>query len=163
MDKLAAGTSYFSQPGVVRAKAWIFLFLIRNERCDEWLENAEAVIYTVNDPEEKRYLRGQIAAIRSTVAIGRSEHEQALVFAHEAQEHLPAKVALLRALIYLNIGDAYMHIDFEVSAEALREAIRLSRELVNPGFTMICAGSLVNLFLFFGRLKEASSGLPFSA
>jgi LuxR family maltose regulon positive regulatory protein len=143
-------------PALCLARAWINLFQIHNERCDEWLEKAEAVLFTVTRPEELRSLRGQMAAIRSTVAIGRSENEQALEYARQALDNLTPAVALLRALIHLNIGDAYMREDFEISAQSLREAICLSGELTNPGFTMICAGSLVNVFIIHGRLREAA-------
>ncbi len=143
-----------ARPGLCMAQAWVDLIQFRYAACEVRLAQVEQAVDRLGgDPA----LRGQAAAVHSTLEIARGDHQRALEYARLALADLPPHLERLRALIQLDIGDALQGIDAPTAKQALRQAVEISQEWDHPSFRMICTGSLVNTLFSQGRLREAEA------
>jgi LuxR family maltose regulon positive regulatory protein len=106
---------------------------------EEKLKAAEDALQGVEEDGKTRYLTGQIAAARATLALTRYDVATMLTQSHRALEYLPPKNRSLRANAYWTMGFACMLQGDRVAArKALVEAISLS-EAAGDVFTTILA------------------------
>ncbi|HEX8228102.1 MAG TPA: LuxR C-terminal-related transcriptional regulator [Chloroflexia bacterium] len=95
---------------------------------EETLQAAENALQGTEVDDQTRYLVGQIAAARATLAITRYDVETLLTQSHRALEYLHPRHLTLRANAYWTLGFAYLlQGDRPAARQALTESISLSQ------------------------------------
>jgi LuxR family maltose regulon positive regulatory protein len=106
---------------------------------EEKLQAAETALQRTEENSKTRYLTGQIAAARATLALTRYDVATMLAQSRRALEYLPSGNRALRANANWTLGFAYMLQGDRIAARgALVEAIALSRS-AGDVFTTILA------------------------
>ncbi|GHO42091.1 LuxR C-terminal-related transcriptional regulator [Ktedonospora formicarum] len=124
---------------------------------EEKLQAAEAALQGSEDDETTRNIIGQIAAIRSTLALTRYELEAVLIQSRRALEYLSPSNMLERATAHWTLATAYQFQGDRASArQALTEAISLSQASGNIFTTILATIGL-------GQVQEADNQLVLAA
>jgi LuxR family maltose regulon positive regulatory protein len=142
-----------ARPALCLGYAYTELYQLRFDQAGRWASRAEAAVAGGDE-----VTLGHVDAVRATIAINRQEFEQALELSQRALQRLPADMTMLRALVNLNLGDAQRVRDDHAAAE---DAYRSALEAVRAGsfrwLEAVVVGSLGDLFLRRGRLRQAAS------
>jgi LuxR family maltose regulon positive regulatory protein len=144
-----------TQPELCLGFAWVALYRVRFEEAETWAGRAGQLL--PNHPQAG-LIDGQIKALRATVAINRGQYEQAAQLSREALAQLDNAPSMMRALLYLNLGDASSHQNnFTASAQSFENALETLRPSQNSTLEVIVIGSLGHLYLQYGKLRQGEA------
>jgi LuxR family maltose regulon positive regulatory protein len=153
-----------TQPELSFAYALALLALSQFDAVEPYLQYAERALIHHHEehlepslPEsETQYMKGRIAAARSTVAANLGDYQHAIELSHLALSTLPEQDVLARGMVTMNLGDSYVAVDDLKSAEqAFTESIALNQQSNSylVSITTIC--SLGKLYEIRGQLHKA--------
>lgn len=132
----------------------------RFHEVEHWLNAAEAIINEDLSKERDTNYRGWIDAIRATVAINFGDEEKAISLSQSALLHLTDEDRWLRAIVALNLGDAYSSRCLWSKAEhAFFNAIDLCLADGNHSIASVALASLGMLYARQGQLRRAAGTL----
>jgi len=150
-----------SRPELCLASAWVALYRIDFDQVEGWAQRAmEALTGAAGifSDLEMVDFQGQLDALRSTVAINRNHFDQAIQLSESALQKLHGNTETLRALLYLNLGDAYCwRGDFSSAARAFQDGLEVCRSAGNHTLDVIIIGGLGNLFARLGHLHQGEA------
>lgn len=119
---------------------------------DRWARQAESA----SDFLRSSFAQTLANLLRSTVAINQKQYSLAVDLARRALPFLQGESPLLGGLLYLNLGDSYSasH-DFRSAMEAYQQAYDAVHGTGNSMLEVIIIGSIGNLYLTTGELRQA--------
>lgn len=150
-----------SRPELCLASAWIALYRIDFDQVEVWAQRALDVLASgtriFSNLETEDY-QGQLDALRATVAVNRNHFDQAIQLSESALQKLHGNTETLRALLYLNLGDAYCwRSDFSSAARAFQDGLEVCRLAGNHTLDVIIIGGLGNLYANLGYLRQGEA------
>src|SRR5581483_11654709 len=125
-----------SQPELSLAYALALLALSQFDAVEPYLQYAEHALVLADEghpqhsfsDDEVQYMKGRIAAARSTVIANLGDYPRAIELAHLALSSLPEQDVLARGMVTLNLGDAYLAVgDSSRAEQAFTESIALNK------------------------------------
>jgi len=149
-----------SKPQLCLASAWIALYRVDFDQVEVWAQRTSdalpaARVYSDLEIED---FRGQVDALRATVAINRNQPDQAIELSESALQKLHGHIDTLRALLYLNLGDAYgSRANFSPAARAYQDGLEVCRSIENHMLDVIIIGSLGGLYQREGHLRQGEA------
>lgn len=151
----------YSQPELSLAYALALLALSQFDAVEPYLQYVEDALILANEgyrqrDDEVQYMKGRIAAARSTVIANLGDYPRAIELAHLALSSLPEQDVLARGMVTLNLGDAYLAVGDSSRAElAFTESIALNKKANSHLVTITTICSLGKLHALGGRLHKA--------
>lgn len=137
--------------------AWALVLTQRREQAEPWLAQAERRRHAHEPGGERAPRLGQVAVVRATIAAGAGDLPSTIRHAQRAQALLPPQNNVLRAVVALNLGTAYVGAgDLAAGAAALEEALLRSQASQHTYIYIGAAYLLAHLSLSQGRLLEAA-------
>jgi LuxR family transcriptional regulator, maltose regulon positive regulatory protein len=135
----------------------LMLVVGRTTGVEENLAAGEAALQHVAVDNRTRYLTGQIAAARATLALTRYEPETMIAQSRRALEYLPPTSRSLRANAHWTLGYAYvMQGDRVAARQSLIEAISLAQPAGDVFTTILATIGLGNVQEVDNQLYEAA-------
>ena len=150
-----------SRPELCLASAWVYLYGINFDQVEVWAQRAIDALSrtagTFTDLELEDY-HGQLDALRATVAVNRDQFDRAIELCESALQKLHGNTETLRALLYLNLGDAYCSRgDFSSAGRAYQDGLEVCRTIANHTLDVIIIGGLGNLYVHLGHLRQGEA------
>jgi len=146
-----------SSPRLCLVRAWLWMTAGDTESAERWLLSTERVLQELPEFEETRSLRGEIAALRATLAIFHADSVQALEYCHQALESMPSDSPFLQGMVLLNYGLAYdLAGDVAAAGQSYLEANALAEAAGNPLVSLMATAQLGDLHVVRGRLRQAA-------
>jgi LuxR family maltose regulon positive regulatory protein len=143
-----------ARPALSLFYAWALVLTGQTDAAEARLAEAES--HQIDSAE----WRSQIAAIRGQVAAQRGDIPHAIEHSREALALLREGDALLRGIVALNLGSIYATTGRLADAEpVLAESHRASQIAGNAGSMFSALGTLAQVQLEKGRLRQAAGGL----
>ena len=125
------------------------------EAAESYLQSAEGGLTAVPPPDSQP-LRGQIAAVRTSIATQRADAQRTIEYAKQALLHLPHSEPFMRSLAAFNLGDAYLLTGSVVPASAaFADAVDLSLATGSLHMVTVSSAYLARALMLRGRLREA--------
>jgi LuxR family maltose regulon positive regulatory protein len=163
-----------ARPQLCLFYAWVLLPTRQFQTIEAWLQAAEQAgghahlrleaEHTLKNapPTHPTHLaaglRGEIAALRSTLARMQEDADQTIVLAHQALEQLPPDDLTLRSAVVLNLGHGYRQQGkLPAASQAFIEAKNLGQAAGNLYITLLALSHLGSLQAVQGRLAEAAA------
>lgn len=143
------------RPRLCVLAAWLLLHTSDSEPIERYLCAAELALQNSPDTAEYASLNGEIAAIRTRMAIYQDRIPESIELAQQALVLLPPEQERLRGEMALSLGTARQLGQTEVALTALREAIIWSYSCGNLRTALLAVRSLANLEARMGRLHVA--------
>lgn len=143
-----------TRPHLCLYHAWSVTITGDFDAVEVYLQQAEQNIKS-DDPQADS-IRGQVAAIRATIARLRGDLTATIAYSRQALEHLPKKEAFWRASTALNLGAIYfLGDDVALAKQTLTQAKTeaLAADIVT--YTLITFSYLAQLEVRQGRLRQA--------
>ena len=146
-----------ARPTLWAVYASVVLALGRTKDTEEKLRAAESALHGVELDEKQRDLVGRVAAVRATLAIGRSDVEAIITQSRRALEYLdPANLAFRTSTTW-KMGIAYqLQGDRAAACRAFAEAVSASRASGNTVFTLMALAGM-------GNMQESGNDLRLAA
>ena len=134
-----------SRPHLVFFNIWALAYSGALEEVEQKLQNVDL-----------QSVRGEVATVRAHIAAVRGDITQAVAFAHEASERLPAQNVFLRGVVAQTLGLAYHWSgNPRAASQELSKAIQLSQEANEPFLTMTAMAFLGRALEIQGELHQA--------
>ena len=144
-----------SNPQLCLAQAWVYLFNRQMAEMEPYLEAAEASLPPSDGPTTVG-LRGELFALRASIALERGAVADALRLARKALLLLPATERWARSSSGLVLGYALSVLGHTIEATTVHaENMSLARAAGNAVSALFNATEMVKLKLLQGRLREA--------
>jgi LuxR family maltose regulon positive regulatory protein len=145
--------------------AWALLAAMELEAIEARLHGVERRLPAAGGPadpagstDDPDAVRGEIMAIRATLAGLRGDMPAAIELARQALDHLPAGELHLRGILADILGAAYdASGNTAAASQAYTEAAALSQAAGNPLIALIALGNLARLQETQGRLRQAAA------
>jgi len=126
------------------------------EGVERWLQEAERQAPLMDTAIQRENLLGNIAAIRTYVAVRKGDHIHVAELARQALQHLPESNPGIRSAVTATLGRAYwINGDLEAASCAFAEAARSGQAADNLYLASGSACSLADLLCELGRLNDA--------
>lgn len=136
--------------------AWTLALTMQHAQAELWLIQVEQQTYPNAGDSEASALLGQVEVIRATICANLADLKGTIDHAQAALTMLPLRHTVLRAVLALNLGTAYVAAgDLLRAAPALTEALDLSQISDHAHIYTGAAILLGQLRLQQGRLHEA--------
>lgn len=153
-----------SSPWLCLSFAGALLGEARFHEVEPWLQVAEANIGNLQNENQVHNPRGLIDAIRATVAINFGDEDNAILLSQSAIQNLSEKDHWARAIVTLNLGDAYSaRGEGNQAIQAFSDSIRLSIANSNHTIASVAMASLGILQARQGHLRLAEETLTKAA
>jgi LuxR family maltose regulon positive regulatory protein len=155
-----------SRPRLDLLYAWALLAAMQLETIEARLHEVERRMLAAETPTldaspagqaALQAIRGEIVAIRATLASLRGDAPTAIELAQQALDHLPAAELHLRGILADILGAAYDSSGNTAAASrAFTEAAALCQAAGNPLIALIALGNLAHLQETQGQLRQAA-------
>ncbi len=150
-----------SRPRLCLYQAWALHLSGQSRAANEILRSARRVLQSLPPSHEDEGLRGQLAALLTSIAMLHEEPSQIIAEAREALTFLPEEDSVSRARVHVALGTAHAYEDEpEQAAEAWRRASKLALEAANPFLATAAIELLAGMQIYHqGRLREGARTL----
>ncbi|MFN2285820.1 MAG: tetratricopeptide repeat protein, partial [Anaerolineae bacterium] len=148
-----------SRPLLLIIRAWVAIARGQFDEAEGWARGAESALAQEGWQREyldvqgytRQWMQGNIDAVRSTVARG----AERIPLAQRALENLPAADALLRCVLSLNLGEAYIgRGEIAAARQAFLDAIAIGQEGGNIISVLAAMSGLGGLYIRLGDLHS---------
>lgn len=152
-----------TRPLLAFAQAGIALLGSQFAQTKQWVETAEQALATqlpgTTTLIDANTFQGYLNALRSTAMINLQEPvEEIIAIAQRALGNLPADEGLVRGVIALSLGDAYLRQQkYELAADAHAEAVALTGQANNPTVHLAALGGQGEVYAQQGDLPRAAA------
>lgn len=137
-------------------KAWALLLTGQPADVESFLIQAERLLFDHVEDDEKRYVRGDIVAIRCFFAARSGNPARALELGQQALKILPENYPGSRCVVYLSMGGAsILYRDFTSAFQFMQEASRLGQQAGNLNVAVTALSSMAGLLTKMGKLFQA--------
>ncbi|MFN2137631.1 MAG: tetratricopeptide repeat protein, partial [Candidatus Promineifilaceae bacterium] len=149
-----------SRPLLLIVRAWAAIAQGQFDEAEDWARAAESALaqdgwqreYLEAQGFTRQWMQGNIDAMRSTVTRG----AERIALAQRALVNLPATDALLRCILSLNLGEAYVGLgEVEAARQAFLDAIAIGQEGSNIIAVLAAMSGLGALHARLGDLHSA--------
>lgn len=152
------------RPRLALTQAWVHLYSSSPDKTEAWLQEAETHLSPAAAPEKTgadldraTTLRGEIAAIRATMAAAAGDMRRAIDLGRQALGHLPEEERFLRTAVIMAMGYAYRYSGDVSAAQAhFERVIALGQENDNRYQVLDGLCNLANQQLIQGRRLAAA-------
>lgn len=140
-----------THPALCFAAAWTLLLTGQLDQAEKNLVCAESLA------QDGQPARGDLLVARAYLARARGAHEQAIAYAQEALQFLPATDAMARGMVALSLGLAYIARGQLVEArQALNDAYAAAQAAHNDYAALTALGLLGSMQFACGHLHRAA-------
>jgi len=154
-----------ARPYLCTARAWVLIANARFDEAGRWASKAESALGIGGERAQRspsaageKRTTGHIYAIQATVANSLGDDARTIALARRALENLPAADVILRGILALDLGEAFVRRDDLDGAErTFSEAIAVNREAGNVAVTLNLMSCLGTLYERRGNLDRAAA------
>jgi LuxR family maltose regulon positive regulatory protein len=144
-----------SRPRLCVVYAWALMHAGQMDAVEPWLKDAKRA------PDSASDVAGIIAAIRAYITSAKGEIAPSIALAHKALKRLPrasADHSTVRAFTAAILSSLYrFQGDFSATAQAITEAISISRENGNDAMAALASCNLAGTRIVQGQLHKAAA------
>ncbi len=156
-------TLLLSRPRLCLAYAWVLSFSGKIDAMAAWVHEAERALRcsTADDHGdssgiETDSLLGEVAALHAMIALSRDDFLRAIDLCQQALSRISQDNVLVRSLITLNLGHAYLHSHNTVAASQVYAAASdLGQAAGHLLLTLQALTNLTTVYWLSGQLREA--------
>ncbi|RIK40261.1 MAG: hypothetical protein DCC55_15650 [Chloroflexi bacterium] len=152
-----------TRPLLAFAQAGIALLGSQFAQTKQWVETAEHTLAASSPattaPFDPKTFQGYLDALRSTAMINLHDPvEEIIAIAQRTLGNLPANEGLVRGVIALSLGDAYLRQQKpRLAADAFAEAVALTQQASNPTVHLAALGGQGEVYAQQGDLPRAAA------
>lgn len=146
----------YAHPSLALFHAWALFITGQWNAVIPILPDVKKAISTVEQSAVQENMLGEVATVEACVIYETGNMDRCIELAHKAQALLAKNNLMTRGAANYVLGLAYFgNNNFEAAHQAYQDAVVESRQADNPIITLVATGSLVQLALKQGRLRQA--------